>query len=284
VGAGFGFYSHGLCEDVLQSPQKYQAAMDILISGLQEIAVYARDIGLDGVSLEQMYTPHMPPWTIQGARQLVQDVYRCGAPMYLTLDTGHMNGQQYFLRPSQEQVREWIERARIGEKVRRIWLGPKAAHDAFVAAVAGGADIGETVKRICALGENFSYMFASPEDGRIENWMSALGQYASILHVQQADAKSSPHWNFTPENNARGIVDGRSVLRKLCEAFRNQSDTGDPPPVREIAVTIEAFIGTSANVYDELADIEQSVAYWRKLIPYDGIQLDEAVALLETQS
>jgi len=280
IGAGFGFYNQALCEDVLQSPAKYRAAMDTLLSDLQEIALYGREIGVDGLSLEQMYTPHMPPWTIREARQFVRDIYRCGAPMYLTVDTGHMNGQQYFLRPSQEQVREWIERRRSGEQVRRIWLGPKTAYDVFNSAVKGGLDSGEAATRIAALQEDYGYLFAEPEDTLIENWFRALGRYASIVHVQQADAKSSPHWSFTPENNAKGIVDGRSVLKALAEAFNPENEAEALPPLREINVTIEAFVGTAANIYDVLAELEQSVAYWRKLIPYDGIPLDEAVARL----
>ncbi len=281
VDAGFGFYNQALCEDVLQSPTKYREAMDTLISDLQEIALYGREIGLNDLSLEQMYTPHMPPWTIRETRQFVRDIYLCGAPMYLTVDTGHMNGQQYFLRPSQEQVRDWIERRQSGEQVRRVWLGPKAAYDIFNAAVQGSMDIREAAQQIDALGEDYGYMFAQPEDTSIENWFRALGRYASIVHVQQADAKSSPHWNFTPENNAKGIVDGRSVLKALAEAFSPENDAEALPPLREINVTIEAFMSTAANVYDEIAEMEQSVAYWRQLIPYDGIALDEAVALIE---
>ena len=56
-----------------------------------------------------------------------------------------------------------------------------------------------------------------------------------------------------------------------------------PAPCEEIVLTLEPFIATAANVYDFLDDLEQSVRYWRRFLPRDGMTLQEAAALIRTQ-
>ena len=54
-----------------------------------------------------------------------------------------------------------------------------------------------------------------------------------------------------------------------------------PPQVDEVALTLEPFLGTMANVYDAVEEIAQSVAYWRRFVPRDGMRLSEALALIK---
>ena len=55
-----------------------------------------------------------------------------------------------------------------------------------------------------------------------------------------------------------------------------------PPQVDEVALTLEPFLGTMANVYDAVEEIAQSVAYWRRFVPRDGMRLfTEALALMK---
>ena len=105
LGAGLGFFAHAFDESVLQSPDAYAAAMDELCRDLADIAGYAKSLELSSAGVEQMYAPHQPPWTIAGAKQMLRRIYAIGgAPFYLTDDVGHMNGQQFFLRPTEESI------------------------------------------------------------------------------------------------------------------------------------------------------------------------------------
>ena len=284
LGAGFGFFAHGFDEMYLQSHARYEEKLQELYASLAEIAAYAKQTGMRYAGLEQMYTPHMPPWTIDGARTLLQRVYaQSGAPFYLTIDLGHMNGQQYFQRPDEERVLSLIRLARHGMPQRRVWLGTANAMAIYRAAVQGEIQQSKAVERILADIEKNPHLFASPQDGDIWAWTRALGQYSPIIHLQQSDGKSSPHWPFSSEYNEKGVVSGEKLMEALCQAYAQEAVDGLPAPCEEIVLTLEPFIATAANVYDFLDDLEQSVRYWRRFLPRDGMTLQEAAALIRTQ-
>lgn len=105
LGAGFGFFCHALDQSVLADARRYSETMDDLYSRLGQIAQRAQDANLPYISLEQMYSPHQPPWTIRGSTHLLRQVWaRSNAPLYLTLDVGHAVGQCSFLRPATNAI------------------------------------------------------------------------------------------------------------------------------------------------------------------------------------
>lgn len=280
LGAGLGFFAHAINDAALQSPAEYEAVMRTLVLDLADVAEYARRLRLSSVGLEQMYSPNQPPWTIDGAASLLRRIFEVKqAPFYLTLDLGHMNGQQYFLRPSEAQIARWIDMRRAGEPCKGVWLGPAAAMDVFRLAVSGKCGRGEAVAHIRELMTHYDYLFASQRDGSVHEWLGALGCYAPIIHLQQSDGKTSPHWPFSSEYNRRGIIKGEEVLRSIDRAYEKQPDEGMPPPCDHIVLTLEPFIGTAGNSYDALEQIGESVAYWRQFVPRDGISLSEAMKL-----
>jgi len=303
LGAGLGFFAHAIHDGALQRPAEYGEAMATLEGDLAEVARYARNRELPAVSLEQMYSPHQPPWTIDGATALLRRVFALGkAPFYLTIDLGHMNGQQYFRRPSKERISQWIASRQAGTPCKGVWLGPASARSVFNLAVAGELEVHEAISQIEACMKGYDYLFASERDGSVHEWLSALGCYSPIIHLQQSDGKSSPHWPFSSEYNAKGIIKGQEVLHGLARAYLHvaqarqsqitdpsaQSPTsqspasiniteGLPPPCDQIVLTLEPFISTSGNIYDLLDELAESVAYWRQFIPYDGIKLSDAL-------
>lgn len=280
-GAGFGFFAHGFDEMYLQSHDAYMEKLDELYGTLAEISAYAKETGMKYVGLEQMYTPHMPPWTIGGAGLLVQEVSRrSGAPFYLTIDLGHMNGQQYFQRPDAERVADWIEMARSGMPQKRVWVGSAKAMKLYRAAVRGEMDTQEAISRILSDVEANPHLFAREQDGDIWAWVTALGQYSPIVHLQQSDGKSSPHWPFSAKYNQKGVCSGEKLMRSLAAAYARPAYEDMPPACDEIVLTLEPFMGTAGNVYDLLDELEESVAYWRRFVPRDGMTLSEAVKLL----
>ena len=282
LGAGFGFFAHGIEHSALQSPSTYHARLGTLYGDLAELAAYADAQKLPGICIEQMYTPHMPPWTIDGAETLMREVFtRGGAPMYITIDLGHMNGQQFFLRPERAAILESIRARQAQPDAFRPWLGTERAHDLHLRAVKGETDPEAAADAILEDIEGNPHLFARPEDGSIWRWVEALGQYGNIIHLQQTDGRSSPHWPFTEKYYRMGIADGEQLIKSLAKAFAAPPLPGLPAPTEAISLTLEPFMGTMANPYTAVEEIAASVEYWRRFIPRDGMHLSEALALLE---
>ncbi len=280
--AGFGFFAHGFENSALQSADTYAQCLDTLTADLADLAAYAERIGLSYIGLEQMYTPHMPPWTIDGAEDLIRRVYAlCGAPMYITIDVGHMNGQKFFQRPTEDYIREKIARMQSGAPDKRVWMGTAAAYDLYRQAAAGKLPAAEAVERILADAQKNPHLFAAPMDGDIWAWVEALCAYSPIVHLQQHDGNGSPHWPFSAERNKRGLVSGERLFEAMFKSFGAAVQPGMPEAVDEVALTLEPFVGTADNVYDAVDEIAESVAYWRRFVPRDGMRLSEVRALLK---
>ena len=121
LGAGLGFFCLAFTDAVLQDPALYREAEKTLYENLAELAAFGKKDNLGVLGLEQMYTPHQIPWTVAGAERLMREIYRIGgAPFYLTVDVGHMNGQRKFVRPSDEALVALHERFRAGEALPEI--------------------------------------------------------------------------------------------------------------------------------------------------------------------
>lgn len=284
LGAGF-FFAHGFEELLLQDNGLYEEKLDELYDILAELAVYAVKIGMDYVGIEQMYSPHQPPWTLNGTKRLLSEVYRRsgGAPFYITADLGHMNGQQFFEKPNEIYIREKIDRAAKGSPDRRVWMGTEYACKLYRKAAAGEMDIDEAVSAILADVEAHPNLFSGPEDWDISAWMTNFGCYSPIVHLQQSDGKSSPHWPFSKEFNQKGVVKAEKVLRALIASYEQPEDPAMPPKCAEVVLTFEPFISTAGSTFDLLEDMHESVSYWRKWIPRDGMPLSEIKKLLDAE-
>lgn len=283
LNAGFGFFVHGFEELLLQDRGLYMEKLETLYDSLADIARYARKTGMSYVGVEQMYSPHQPPWTIDGTLKLLKEVYRRsgGAPFYITADLGHMNGQQFFTRPSEAEIRERIDRVRAGVPIRRAWFGTGRARSLCFDAAEGRMDTDAAVQAILEDMDANPQLFAGNIDWSIGAWMRTVGCYSPIVHLQQSDGKSSPHWPFSEEFNRKGVVKGKHVLSALAESYRQTDDPELPPKCGEIVLTFEPFISTAGSIYDLIDDMKESVAYWRQWIPEDGMRLSEVMALIE---
>ena len=276
LNAGFGFFAHGFEELLLQDAELYAGKLDEMYDTLAELAAYAAQTGMRYIGLEQMYSPHQPPWRIRDAEQLLREVYaRSGSPFYITIDLGHMNGQQYFARPDAAHIQRAILAAQNGCPERNLWLGSAAARSIYCEAVHGKIAVDAAVTGILEDAGHNPQLFAEPKDWCIEQWIRELGCYSPIMHLQQSDGKSSPHWMFSSRYHACGVVKPERVLKALKDSFHREEDSAMPPVCEEIVLTFEPFISTAGNVYDLIDDIRESVAYWRKWIPVDGMYLSE---------
>ena len=101
--------------------------------------------------------------------------------------------------------------------------------------------------------QNFPH---TPNDCDPYEWLRQFGAVSPVIHLQQCDGKSSPHWPFTRDYNARGVVDPKKVIEAL-EASGS----------KENYLILEIFHSLTANGERVLSDIEASVDYWRQYLP-----------------
>jgi hypothetical protein len=65
--------------------------MDRLIGRLLRLAAYAKGKGLEGICLEQMYTPHLKPYTVAEGKEMLETLNaRAAVQFIMHADTGHM--------------------------------------------------------------------------------------------------------------------------------------------------------------------------------------------------
>jgi hypothetical protein len=265
LSAGLGFFCHAFPQSILREPARYAEAEGDLFRRLAEVADFAAKIGLRDLSVEQMYSPHQIPWTISGAQRLMKEVYRLkGAPLYLTLDTGHQIGQKSYQMPDRTQLETYVEASKAGQDASDLWLGYLPFPNSL-------EELESLVERLQA----HSYLFAEQDDGDLYCWLRQMGCYSPIIHLQQTDGSVSAHHPFTSKYNQNGIVQPARVLRALWDAYHNTESTLYPPRCKEIYLTIEVFSGTAERPTEILAKIRQSVAYWRRFVPEDGLALDQ---------
>jgi hypothetical protein len=268
IPAGLGFYLHAFSEAVLQDPAAYRATTEILYDTLAEVARFAGEQGPVPIIVEQMYTPHQTPWTIEGTFEYLREVSRRGGyPAYVAMDTGHQTGQHRFLRPTREE----LERSLAG-RGPMPYLGSDTAYALFEQ---GRGD----VERIEAEMDRHPHFFAAEQDCDLYRWLEELGCYAPILHLQQSNGRSSAHLPFTAANNGSGIVQPLKVLQAIARSYSAVERPGLPPRCSRIFLTFEIFPRTADRPRDILPGLEESVRYWRQWIPEDGLSLSALLSL-----
>jgi D-erythrulose 1-phosphate 3-epimerase len=280
LGAGLGFFCHAFSDSVLQDPLKYNEAKEDLYARLSELSSFAADNMQGYIGVEQMYTPHQIPWTIEGTKELVKEVYsRSKNPFYVNIDLGHQSGQYKFRKPDANQLRELISEYRTnGNKLREKWLGPLSAYQEFAEIVTNKTNEEQGVKNLQSILEDYPHMFAEDRDGNTYKWLEKLACYSPIIHLQQTDGRTSGHWPFTAEYNKKGIIDGGKVLKAIYAANSKVRSSEYPSKVDSIYLTIEVFSSTASLNEDIKARIIETVEYWRKFVPNDGENLDTIIS------
>ncbi len=281
LGAGMGFACHAFADPVLQDPGAFANAEEDLYDRLAELATYAHECGTQAISLEQMYAPHMIPWTVAGAFKLLREVYdRARQPFYLTVDTGHMCGQRKFLRPRSERLLELLRQFQQTGSQAGMWLGPKSAYDCFrKLAERPEYEMANGFVRVEDEMDRYPYLFARDEDSNPYFWLEQLGCYSPIIHLQQTAGNASAHLPFTKQWNATGIIHPGKVLQALASSYAAPQADGLPPRCDSVYLTIEVFSASADLSVDILARLEESVAYWRQWVPQDGVTLDELLQM-----
>ena len=267
---GFGFSFFAIPETVMQDPAKHKEVMDGIFADLYDIADYAYENGRVKVSVEQMYVPYQPPFTMEDSAYFLKRVYQHKQrPIYLTLDTGHMVGQHKFFRPSKKEILKsfsedspnlWFG----GDSVLELWKQYKKANDFEKGCQAIEAEM-----------DKYPYMFATPEDCDPYIWFERLAKYSPIVHMQQTCGKKSAHAPFTPETNKNGIITGEKLLAAIKKSYDDPEEI--QPPVEDIYLAFEIFASNTDKKPDIIKGLKQTLEYWRQFIPKDGMRLDELI-------
>lgn len=264
LNTGLGFYCHAFNQQILQNKAVYDNACNILYEELSDLTQYAAYIQLKFLALEQMYSPHQIPWTIKGCMDIMQNVVH-GLPLYITLDTGHQSIQSQFLMPAEQELLYSLKNN------KHIWLGSNNAYDIFQSRKRDNIKLKEIIDDI----QKHPWLFASEDDIDYIKWFERLACYSPIIHLQQCQKNSSPHLPFTDTYNESGIIKPIEILSAIKRCYDNQSENDMSDPVSEIYLTLEIFFPTAAKSYDIIKNMNDSVKYWRKFIPEDGLYVNE---------
>lgn len=272
LGAELGFHLFAYPDSVLQDRVQYLSVTDRIIDNLASMAQYAQAQGVR-ISVEQMYSPHQPPWTIEQSRYFLSEVYkRAGSACYVTIDTGHQVGQRKFLQPSVEAIK-----AAAINGPDSTWLGPESAYQ-LAESRAGREDADHLGAQISTQIDANPQFFAQDRDGDLYEWVRDVGRYSPLMHLQQTDGTGSHHAPFTKVNNEHGIVHPRPLFEALLDSYAQPVADDMPPPVDTVSVSFEIFSGTAEKRREVLAKMRESVDYWRAAIPTDGLPLSELLS------
>lgn len=280
--AGLGFSYFAIPDAVLQDPIEYQERTEIILDLLGELAEHAYINNRLQVSFEQMYAPHQPPWTISGSRDYLKQIYaRHQKPLYLTIDVGHMVGQSKFLKPTPQVLANSLSADDPAEEaLSPIWLGSDEAFQIWSAAKGkckAKDDIEGAIRAINFEMDKYPYLFAEPKDGDPYGWLQELGCFSPIIHMQQTNGRHSSHAAFTPSANKEGIITGDKLLHAIASSYQRQRESGMPETVGDIFLSFEIFASNIETKAEVIQKLKQTVAYWRRYVPEDGIPLDQLV-------
>jgi len=267
---GLGFSYFAIPDRVMQDPKLHKATIETLYEDLCDIANFAYEQNEVKVSVEQMYVPYQPPFTIQDSKQYLQRVYeKDSKPIYITLDTGHMVGQHKFLRPSAKEIEQSFTQAEPS-----IWLGGDRVYEIWREYKSSGK-VAEGTELILAEMDQFPYMFAEQEDMDPYIWTEKLAKYSPIVHMQQTDGTKSAHAPFTPEWNKIGIITGEKLMCSIMKSYEDPEEL--QPPVQDIYLSFEIFASNTDKKPDIIRNLKQTLEYWRQFVPEDGMTLDQIV-------
>jgi sugar phosphate isomerase/epimerase len=267
---GFGFSLFAVPEPVMQVPEKYSETEQKIIDILREVGDYAHEHNDVQVSFEQMYVPYQPPFTISQAEHYLKLVYEHKKhPVYITLDTGHMIGQVKFLRPRKEELLQYFRNNAV-----LPWLGGDEVYELLEKYKKSG-DFEAGAEKVLAVMTQYPYMFAQKEDTDEFAWFEKLAKYSPIVHMQQTDGIKAGHAAFTKETEKYGIITGERLLKAIKKSYDSPEEI--IPPVSEIYLSFELFFSNMSWKFDILSQLRETLEYWRKFIPEDGMTLDEII-------
>ena len=87
-------------------------------------------------------------------------------------------------------------------------------------------------------------------------WLERFAHISPVIHLQQTDGQSSPHWPFTDEYNKLGIIHPEKVLQAIEKSGSEMN-----------YLVFEIFHSLGQDEQTVLDDLKRSIDYWRKWVP-----------------
>ncbi len=281
IGSDIGYYVQATPESMLFSREGRRQAKELAFDCMVRVNRMAGEAGIRHVVLEQMYTPHQPPFTIDGMRELIKDVTQAsGVPFYMTEDVGHHC--PFYMVPTRDNLYAAAERYRRDGYIS-VWLGSREAIRLFTDA-AGSGKLTQAV--LDALYEDFARnadVFNERRDTDCYSWLRALGAWSPVIHMQQTNGKHSSHAPFLPENESDGIIHPVKVLEALRDCYASEAEEGMPERCEDIYLIQELYLSTKDVGYQGIHKLTTSTNYLRRFIPKDGMRLSELLRLNRTE-
>ncbi|MBE5773388.1 MAG: hypothetical protein E7337_05580 [Clostridiales bacterium] len=277
IGSDIGYYVQATPESMLYSKEGRRQAAEYAYECMVDVNKMAGAAGIKHVALEQMYTPHQPPFTIKGMRDLIVNITKdSGVPFYLTEDVGHHC--PLYMLPTDEALQKGAERYAQDGFVKP-WLGSLEAYDMFTRFAKKGS---LSASEIEALREDFAKnadQFNEYDDTDCYAWLRQLGCWSPVIHMQQTDGSHSSHEAFLPENNAHGKIHPVKVLRALAESYEKADRENMPGLCEDIYLIQELYLSTKDIGYQGVHKLKSSTDYLRKFIPEDGLTLSQLLEM-----
>ena len=275
IGADVGYFAHGVPEEILYNKTRYGQMQQDVYHSMMRVGELAKENGVKHVALEQMYTPHQPPFTIESIRRLMQQTLKDGNyPLYVTEDVGHHC--PFYLRPTEKTLVKGFARYRKDGYIP-LWLGSLEAQKLFIGEWKSGYSTlrKETIQAILEDAAQNPHLFSEEKDNDCYQWLKELGCWSPVIHLQQTNGKSSGHAPFSPETNEDGIIHPVKILRALKEAYDQPEDPTMPARCDHIYLIQELYLSTKDIGYQGLYKLGWSTDYLRRFIPRDDMRLSE---------
>jgi len=103
-----------------------------------------------------------------------------------------------------------------------------------------------------------------PADKDVYQWLATPfgGNQKLMVHAQQTDAAASRHWPFTPEYNAKGMID----VGRCIEAIERSG-------VEQAVIVLEILFSRGTRLEPIRRDLVESAECWRRALEAAGYDL-----------
>jgi len=91
------------------------------------------------------------------------------------------------------------------------------------------------------------------KDSDLNAWLTELGQFSPVMHLQQMDGRADCHWSFSKERNAQGVIEMGKVLETL-----------DRSGCSEVYMFPELAFPYEMDESQVLAELDESVEYLKR--------------------
>jgi hypothetical protein len=277
VGSDAGYYVQATPENLLYTREGRQKAIADSKACMVEINRMAKSKGIRRVALEQMYTPHQPPFTIEGMHKLIMEITAAsGHPFYLTEDVGHHC--PLYIRPTHERMNAACVRYRKDGYID-AWLGSNEAKEIFCACASKGHMTDVEFAQLSDEFDRNADQFNELDDTDCYAWLRKLAGWSPVVHLQQTDGCHSSHEPFLPENNAMGKIHPVKVLQAIKTCYEAGAQPGMPDMCEDIYLIQELYMSTKDIGYQGLHKLQTSTDFLRRFIPEDGLALSQLLEM-----